>query len=100
MSDVSDLRRRRQALETQLGALDEQRERAFRANSDARALQDAGVTHHDRAEMKQFSDAETAGDSTMTNLRRQIALIDDELERNQGRGLAGRGRTIMRWLRR
>ena len=29
----------------------------------------------------------------MTDLRRQIALIDDELERDNGRGLAGRGRT-------
>jgi hypothetical protein len=36
----------------------------------------------------------------MTDLRREIALIDDELERNHGSGLAGRGRTIMRWLRR
>jgi hypothetical protein len=100
MSDVNELRRRRQALKTRLSALSEQREHAFRANSDALALQDAGVTHHDGAEMKQFSDAEIAGDSTMTDLRRQIALIDDELERNHGNGLAGRGRTIMRWLRR
>jgi len=99
MSDLSELRRRRQALETQLSALSEQREHAFRANSDALALQDAGVTHHDGAEMKQFSDAENAGDSAMTDLRRQIALIDDELERNHGSGIGGRARTIMRWLR-
>jgi hypothetical protein len=100
MSDVNELRRRRQALEAQLGTLTTQKEHAFRANSDARALQDAGVTHHDRSEMDQFSDAEVAGDSTMTDLRRQIALIDDELERDHGSGLAGRGRTMMRWLRR
>jgi hypothetical protein len=100
MSDVSELRQRRQALEAQLGALSQQREHAFRANSDARALQDAGVTHHDRAQMKQFSDAELSGDTTMTDLRRQIALIDEELERDHGSGLAGRSRTIMRWLRR
>jgi hypothetical protein len=100
MSDVKELRRRRQALETQLSILSEQREHAFRANSDALALQRAGVTHHDRPEMKRFANAEIAGDSTMTDLRRQIELIDDELERNHGSGFAGRGRTIMRWLRR
>jgi hypothetical protein len=100
MSDLSEHRRRRQELEIQLSALSEQREHAFRANSDALALQRAGVTHHDGAEMKQFSDAELAGASAMTNLRREIALIDNELERRHGIGLAARGRTVMRWLRR
>jgi transposase len=100
MSDVKELRRRREALEAQLSALTAQREHAFRANSDALALQQAGVTHHDQAEMKQLADAEIAGDSTMTDLRGQIARIDDELERDHGRGFAGRRRTIMRWLRR
>lgn len=100
MSDVKELRRRRHALETQLDTLTDQREHAFRANSDARSLQESGVTHHDRAEMKQFADAEVAGDPTMTDLRRQIALIDDELERDHGSGFAARGRQMMSWLRR
>jgi hypothetical protein len=100
MSDVNELRRQRQALETQLGTLSGQKEYAFRVNSDALALQRAGVTHHDGVEMQQFADAELAGDSTMTDLRRRIALIDDELERDHGGGLAGRSRQMMRWLRR
>ncbi len=100
MSDLNELRRRRRELETQLDALTGQKEYAYRVNSDALALQRAGVTHHDGAEMQDFAEAESAGDSTMTDLRRRIALIDDELERDHGGGLAGRRRTLMRWLRR
>jgi hypothetical protein len=100
MSDLNELRRQRRALEAQLGTLSEQRESAFRVNSDALALQRAGVTHHDGVEMRRFADAEIAGDSTMTDIRRQIALIDDELERDHAVGLAGRTRKIMKRLRR
>ena len=95
MSDANELRRRREALETQLTSLSRQRERAFRVNSDALALQQAGVTHHDGAAMKQLSDAEGAGDSTMTVLRREIAQIDEELVRDHRGGLVGRSQKIM-----
>jgi hypothetical protein len=98
MSEVDDLRQRRQALETQLSALREQRERAFRANS-VLSRQRVGVTHYDAAEMQEFAADEVAGDSAMTDLRRRIELIDDELARDHGGGLAGKGRRIMRWLR-
>ena len=98
MSDIDELRRRRAALETQLTTLTNQREQAFRVNSDALALQQAGVTHHDDAAMKELSDAESAGDSTMTVLRREIAQIDDELARDHRGGLEGARRKMMRWL--
>lgn len=100
MNDANELRRRREALETQLTTLSRQRERAFRVNSDALALQQAGVTHHDGAAMKELSDAESAGDSTMTVLRREIAQIDDELVRDHRGGLAGRRQKIMSRLHR
>jgi uncharacterized small protein (DUF1192 family) len=99
MSDVHELRQRREALEAELSVLSEQREHAFRVNSDARALQHAGVTHHDQAEMKGFADNEIAGDSAMTDLRRRIAQIDDEIARDHAGGLPRNRRTIMRWLR-
>ncbi|HZS25551.1 MAG TPA: hypothetical protein VFA30_11275 [Gaiellaceae bacterium] len=100
MSDVNELRQRREALETELAALTAQRERAFRANSDALALQQAGATHHDGTAMKELADAESAGDSTMTALRREIALIDDELARDHRGGFAGRRRTLLNRLHR
>lgn len=99
MSDVQDLRQRRQALETKLSELDEQRERAFRANSDARSLQRAGIAEHTAGEMQHLADDETAGDSAMTELRREIELIDDELARGQQGGVGGSARSVMRWLR-
>ena len=99
MSDVQDLRQRRQELETKLSELDQQRERAFRANSDARSLQRAGIAEHTAGEMQNLADDETAGDSTMTELRRQIELIDDELARGRHGGVAGSARSVMRWLR-
>jgi ABC-type phosphate transport system auxiliary subunit len=98
MSEVDDLRQRRQALETQLSALREQRERAFRANS-VLSRQRVGVTHHDAVEMQEFAADEVAGDSAMTDLRRRIELIDDELARDHGGGFTGKRRRIMRWLR-
>jgi hypothetical protein len=99
MSEVQDLRQRRQALETQLSALRAQRDHAFRANSDALSRQRAGVTHHDAEEMKEFAADEVAGDSAMTDLRRQIESIDDELAGDHGGGLSGKRRRIMSWLR-
>ncbi len=97
MNDIGELRERRQALHTQLGALQEQRERAFRENSFALARQGAGVTHHDESEMKVFADGEVAGDSTMTGLRRQIELIDDELAAHNS-DRKGRRRRVLGWL--
>jgi hypothetical protein len=100
MSDVHELRRRRETVQTQLTSLIDQRERAFRLNSDALALQQAGVTHHDGAAMKELADAECAGDSRMTALRRQIDVIDDELARDHRGGLVGHRRKLASWLRR
>jgi hypothetical protein len=90
-----ELRQRREALQMQLNELRQNRERAFRANSDALARQRVGVTDHDAGEMKDFADDEVAGDSAMTDLRRQIKLIDDELSGD----LANKGGRVMRWLR-
>jgi hypothetical protein len=100
MSDVNELRQRREALQAQLTALSAQREDAFRKNSDALALQQAGVTNHDGAAMKELADAESAGDSTMTVLRRQIEQLDDELARDHRGGFVGHRRKILSWLRR
>jgi hypothetical protein len=94
MSDGNELHRRRDELQTQLTALTEQRERAFRVNSDALALQQAGVTHRDGAAMKELADAESAGDSAMTTLRREIEAIDKELAHDRPGRLAGFARTI------
>jgi hypothetical protein len=86
-------------METELSGLREQRERAFRANSDALSLQRYGVTDHNAAEMQQFADDESAGDSTMTDLRRGIEVIDDELARDHRSGIKGTVGRMMKRLR-
>ena len=98
MNEVQELRQRRQALETERRGLREQRERAYRANSDALSLQRAGVTDHDSTEMQEFADDETAGDSAMTALSREIELIDANLATTRRGGGRSR-RRIMNWLR-
>jgi hypothetical protein len=100
MSGRHDRKQRHKALDTQLSALSDQRARAFRENSYAMARQRAGVTQHDAAKMAEFADAEVAGDSAMTDLRRQMALIDAEREHDQGGVITERRRRLLSWLRR
>src|SRR5439155_1030778 len=55
MTEAHELRQRRDTIETEMSVLREQRERAFRANSEELVQQRVGVTHHDAAEMKEFA---------------------------------------------
>jgi hypothetical protein len=84
MSTTDDLKQRRHEVTTELTALREKRERAFRANSDALAREHAGVTHHDSGHMQGLADDETAGDTTMTGLRRELEEIDAKLHESYG----------------
>jgi hypothetical protein len=98
MSEVQDLRQHRTMLETQLGALRDQRDRASRANSFALSRQRVGVTDHDESKMKELAGDEVAGDSVIIELRRQIESIDIELRGSSG--VSGTGRRALKWLRR
>ena len=100
MSVASDLRQRLVELRSRLHVLLERRERAFREHSFASSRQSAGVTHHDAEKMAQFAEDEVAGDAEMTDLRREITSIDDELERDHGRGLRARAARALRSMRR
>ena len=100
MSVASDLRLRLVDLRSRLHVLLERRERASAAHSFARARQSAGVTHHDADEMTQFARDESEGDAEMTDIRREIMSIDDELERDHGRGLRARAGRALRSVRR
>jgi hypothetical protein len=100
MSVASDLRQRLVELRSRLHVLLERRERASGAHSFARARQSAGVTHHGADEMAQFASDESAGDAEMTDLRREIMSVDDELERDHGRDLKARAGRALRSMRR
>jgi hypothetical protein len=100
MSVASDLRLRLVELRTRLHVLLERRERASAAHSFARARQSAGVTHHGAEEMRQFARDELEGDAEMTDVRREIMSIDDELQRDYGGGLKARAARALRSVRR
>jgi hypothetical protein len=98
MNKVEDLRQRRESLQTQLGALRDQQDRASHANSFALSRQRAGVTHLDESEMKDLADDEVARGPEITDIRRQIELIDDEIASDRS-GVNGARRRVMSWLR-
>lgn len=100
MSVASELRRRLVDLRSRLGVLLERRERASGEHSFARARQDAGVTHLSADEMGRLARGETGDDAEITDLRREIRSIDDELERDHGRGLRPMAGRALRWPRR
>jgi hypothetical protein len=100
MSVASDLRQRLGGLRSKLDALLERRERASRVQSFAKARQDAGVTHLDADEMERFARDETAGDADITDLRREIRSVEDELERDYGSGMRGMAGRAIHALRR
>jgi len=100
MSIASDLKQRVVKLQSRLHVLLERRERASGEHSFARARQDAGVTHHDADTMAQFAQDEVGGDTEMTDLRREIRSIDEELDRDHGRGLRARASRALRSKRR
>jgi hypothetical protein len=98
MNKVEDLRQQREVLQTQLGALRDQHERASHTNSFALSRQRAGVTHLDESEMKELADDEVARGPAITDIRRQIELIDDEIATDRS-GVNGARRRVMTWLR-
>jgi len=97
MSERDDLRQRRQALQEQLDTLTDARERATRANGDALSLQQNAGRKRSEAEMTALAGEVTAGDSTMTDLRRQIEKVDVEIALEHGSGVGSR---LMRRMRR
>jgi hypothetical protein len=100
MSIASDLQKRLVEMRSRLDVLLVRRERASGEHSFARARQDAGVTDHDAGKMAQFAQDEVAGDAEMTDLRREIVSVGDELERDHGTGLRARAGRALRSKRR
>jgi hypothetical protein len=87
MGVASELRQRLAGLRSRLSVLLERRERASGVHSFARARQDAGVTHLGTDEMGRLAGGEMGGDAEITDLRREIVSIEDELERDHDTGL-------------
>jgi hypothetical protein len=98
VSVADDLRQRLLELRSRLSVLLVRRERASGAHSFARYRQAYGVTHHDADKMEQFGQDEVAGDDEMTEIRREIMSIDDQLE-SEAKRQGGLTRRVGRALR-
>jgi hypothetical protein len=93
----SELEQRRGELTRSLPALSENRTDTYRRNSDALALDRAGVKSERPEEMVRLGEAEVAADAAIRDAQRELRAIDAEIERRPRPGLRARfGRTARR----
>ena len=93
----SELEQRRGELTRSLPGLSENRAESYRCNSDALALDRAGVKHEQPEEMVRLGKAEVAADAAIRDVQRELRDLDAEIERMPRRGLAARvGRAVRR----
>jgi hypothetical protein len=93
----SELEQRRGELTRSLAGLSENRADTYRCNSDALALDRAGVKHERPEEMARLAQAEVAADAAIRDAQRELRDIEAEIERMPRRGFGARvGRAVRR----
>jgi hypothetical protein len=93
----SELEQRRGELTRSLPGLSENRADTYRRNSDALALDRAGVKSERPEEMVRLGEAEVAADAAIRDAQRELRDIDAEIELRPRSGLRARfGRTARR----
>jgi hypothetical protein len=86
----SELEQRRDDLTRSLPALSENRANTYRCNSDARALDRAGVKSERPEEMMRLGEAEVSADAAIRDVQRELRDIDAEIDLMPRRGLGAR----------
>lgn len=93
----SELEQRRGELSRSLPGLGEARAETYRRNSDALALERAGVKHEGPQEMERLGEDEVAADAAIRDVQRELHDIDAEIDRLPRRRLGARvGRAFHR----
>ena len=93
----SELEQRRGELTRSLRGLSENRADTYRRNSDALALDRAGVKHERPEEMVRLGEAEVAADAAIRDAQRELRDIDAEVRLMPRGGLGSRfGRVVRR----
>ena len=91
----SELEQRRGELTRLLPALSEDRANTYRRNSDALALERAGVKHERPVELVRLREAERAADAAIRDVQRELRDIDAEIQLMPRRRLGARvGRAV------
>ncbi|HEY5659595.1 MAG TPA: hypothetical protein VIR59_02315 [Gaiellaceae bacterium] len=78
MRERSELEQRRDELTRSLPALSDKRANTYRSNSDALALDRAGVKSERPDEMTRLREAEAAADAAIRDVQRELRDIDTE----------------------
>jgi hypothetical protein len=86
----SELEQRRDELTQTLPGLSENRANTYRRNSDALALDRAGVKHQQPEEMVRLGEDEVAADAAIRDAQRELRDIDAEIELLPRSGLGAR----------
>jgi hypothetical protein len=93
----SELEQRRDELTRSLTGLSDDRADAYRRNSDALALDRAGVKHERPEEMVRLGEAERAADAAIRDVQRELRDIDAKIQLTPRRSLRIRvGRAVRR----
>jgi len=91
------LGQRRAELAESLPALSQKRAETYRLNSDALALDRAGVTHHAPQEILRLAEDEVTADAAIRDAQRELRHLDAETTSASGGGLGARvGRALRR----
>jgi hypothetical protein len=96
-STSTELRQRRALLTESLPALSQKQDDTYRLNSNAVALDRAGVTDCAPQELERLREDEMAADAELRDVRREIRELDSEITSAAGAGLSAR---VGRFLRR
>jgi hypothetical protein len=95
-SNTNELRQRRSVLSESLSTLSRKREATYRLNSDALALDRAGVTHHPPEELARLADQQVEAEAAIRDAQCEIRALDAEIELGSSRGLGARVARIVR----
>jgi hypothetical protein len=89
-TERSELEQRRAELTRSLSGLSENRAHTYRRNSDALALDRAGVRHEPPEKMARLLEAETIADGALRDVQRELRDIDAEIALMPRRGLGAK----------
>jgi hypothetical protein len=95
----SELEHRRGELRRSLPGLSKNRVDTYRLNSDARALDRAGVKREQPEELLRLKEAEVAADAAIRDVQRELRDIDAEIKLMPRLGLGSRFRHVVRRAR-
>jgi chromosome segregation ATPase len=95
-SKTNELKQRRSVLSESLSALGRKRDETYRLNSDALALDRAGVTHHAKDELARLGQERAEAEAAIRDVQSEIRNLDAEIQRGSGGGIGARVARIAR----